>query len=77
MWLDLNINILNKRVKWNQRRPLLKKENSLMKLEEIYAERKNIYKLANHKIVCDNLSKNEISKKIIDLYEKYKNHSQN
>ena len=34
-------------------------------------KRKNIYKLANHKIKCDNLEKENIAKKIIDLYEKY------
>ncbi len=77
IWLDININTLNKRIKWNQKRPLLKKGSSLIKLDEIYAQRKDIYKLANFKIVCDNFSKSEISKKIIELYEKYKNHSQN
>ena len=41
------------------------------KLTELYAERKDIYKLANHKIVCDRLSKENIAKKIIALYEKY------
>ena len=34
-------------------------------------KRKDIYKLANHKITCDELSKENIVKKIITLYEKY------
>ena len=36
-----------------------------------YSRCKNIYKTANHKILCDNLSKENIAKKIITLYEKY------
>ena len=71
IWLDIDIKILNKRAKWSQKRPLLKKENNQQKLKELYVERKNIYKTANHKILCDNLSKENIAKKIITLYEKY------
>ena len=71
IWLDVDIKTLNKRVKWNQKRPLLKEENNQKKLTEIYAERKDIYKLANHKIACDKLSKKNIAEKIIALYEKY------
>ena len=71
IWLNVDIKTLNKRVKWNQKRPLLKEENDQKKITELYAERKNIYKLANHKIACDNLSKKNIAEKIIALYEKY------
>ena len=71
IWLNVDIKTLNKRVKWNQKRPLLKEENNQKKLTEIYAERKDIYKLANHKIACDKLSKKNIVEKIIALYEKY------
>ena len=71
IWLDIDTKILNKRAKWNRKRPLLKKENNQQKLKELYAKRKNIYKTANHKILCDNLSKENIAKKIITLYEKY------
>ena len=39
-------------------------------LEKIYKERKNIYKLANHKIECGILNKKNIIKKIIEIYEK-------
>ena len=71
IWLDIDIKILNKRIKWNQKRPLLKEENNQKKLTELYAERKGIYKLANHKIECDKLGKENIVEKIITLYEKY------
>ena len=71
VWLNVDMKILNKRVKWNQKRPLLKEKNNQKKLTELYAERKDIYKLANHKIACDKLSKQNIVAKIITLYEKY------
>ena len=71
IWLNVDIKTLNQRVKWNQKRPLLKEENNQKKIMKLYAERKNIYKLANHKIACDNLTKEDIAEKIIALYEKY------
>ena len=70
IWLDVDVKTLNKRIIRNQKRPLLKKNNNEKKLIEIYQERKKIYELANHKIKCDNLSKDDIVKKIITLYEK-------
>ena len=71
IWLNVDIKTLNQRIKWNQKRPLLKKENNQKKITKLYAERKDIYKLANHQIACDNLSKKNIAEKIIALYEKY------
>ena len=71
IWLNVDVKILNKRVKWNRKRPLLKEENNQKKLTKLYAERKGIYELANHKIACDKLSKENIAEKIIALYEKY------
>tara|TARA_Y100000590_G_scaffold341821_1_gene390113 strand:+ start:932 stop:1417 length:486 start_codon:yes stop_codon:yes gene_type:complete len=72
VWLDTNLTTLNKRVKWNKKRPLLdlNEEDSQTKLNELYAERKNIYKLANYRINCNNLSKENIANKIIVFYEK-------
>ena len=69
IWLNLNIQTINSRVKWSNKRPLLK-EKKLEKLKNLYEQRKKIYKLANHKIECDKLSKKNIVKKIIELYEK-------
>ena len=71
IWLDTNLNDLNKRTKWNNKRPLLNKENNQKEINKLYENRKGIYKLANYKINCDNLSKKNIAKKIITLYEKY------
>ena len=71
IWLNVDIKTLNQRVKWNQKRPLLKEENNQKKITELYAGRKDIYKLANHQIACDKLSKKNIAEKIIALYEKY------
>ncbi len=70
IWLDDDIRTLNERTKRNQNRPLLKNEDSKKKMNELYAERKKIYKLADHKIECDKFEKNYIVKKIIQLYEK-------
>tara|TARA_Y100000590_G_scaffold463238_1_gene629514 strand:- start:166 stop:669 length:504 start_codon:yes stop_codon:yes gene_type:complete len=69
IWLDAAIKTLNNRIKWNQKRPLLK-GNYVEKLKKIYTDRKNIYKLANHRIQCDNLTKNDVIQKIIAIYEK-------
>ena len=71
IWLDVKLDTLEKRVKWNEKRPLLKKENKQKKLKELYDERKKIYKLADYKIDCDGLVKKDIAKKIIELYEKH------
>ena len=71
IWLSVDIKTLSKRVQWNQKRPLLKEEKNQKKMKKLYDERKNIYQLANHKIVCDNFSKENIAEKIIALYEKY------
>jgi len=71
IWLDINLKTLNKRLKWNKKRPLLENENNIKKIYQIFIDRKNIYKLANHRINCDNTTKNNIAKKIINIYEKY------
>jgi len=71
IWLDTDINKLTGRTSVNKNRPLLKNKNSYEKLKEIYSKRKSTYALANHKINCDKLNKNDIVKKISELYEKY------
>ena len=70
-WLDINLKTLNKRIKWNKKRPLLYEGSSQIKINKLYGERKNIYKLAKYKIDCNNLSKESIAKKIISFYEKH------
>ena len=71
IWLDNDLEIMSKRTKWNKKRPLLNVENNQKKINNLYAERKNIYKLANYKINCKNLSKEDAAKKIITYYEKH------
>ena len=71
IWLDVDIEILNNRIKQNYKRPLLKKENNLTRLKDLYIKRKNIYEMADHKIECNHLSKNDIAEKALELYEKY------
>tara|TARA_B110000438_G_scaffold266942_1_gene281371 strand:+ start:109 stop:630 length:522 start_codon:yes stop_codon:yes gene_type:complete len=71
MWLDNDLATLNKRIKWNKNRPLLGKKSNQKKINKLYTERKNIYKLANHKIVCNDLGKEDIANKIIVFYEQY------
>ena len=71
IWLDLDLEILNKRIIWNLKRPLLIINNNQKKLKELYENRKDIYKLADHRIQCDKLNKDSIAKKIIKIYEKY------
>ncbi len=70
IWLDVSLKILNTRVKWNKKRPLLNGENIQEKIKKLYNDRKNIYKLADHRINCNNLTKGSIVKKIINFYEK-------
>tara|TARA_Y100000590_G_C15194357_1_gene816192 strand:+ start:81 stop:563 length:483 start_codon:yes stop_codon:yes gene_type:complete len=71
IWLDINLKTLNKRTRWNKKRPLLNKKNNKKIINKLYSERKHIYKLANHRINCDELDKKNIAKKIINFYEKY------
>ena len=70
IWLDINLKTLDKRIKWKEKRPLLYGEDTLSKIKKLYAQRKNIYKLAQHRINCNKLNKEIISKKIISIYEK-------
>jgi len=70
IWLDINLKTLNRRVKWNKKRPLLHGENTKAVINKLYAQRKNIYNLAKYKINCNDLSKESIIKKIIVFYEK-------
>ena len=68
-WLDLNLKTITQRVKWNKKRPLLNQQNAEEIIKKLYLKRKNIYKLANYKINCNKMTKDEIAKKIIFYYE--------
>ena len=45
-------------------------KDSLDKINKLYLERKNAYKKAKYRIICKNLGKNVLVKKILNLYEK-------
>ncbi len=68
-WLNLNTELLVKRLNNSKKRPLLIDKNIKLTLERIYSERKNTYSLANYNIDCNNLNTNLIVKKIVKLYE--------
>ena len=44
-------------------------KNDPENIKKLFEERKKIYCLANYEINCDNLTINELSEKIIKLYE--------
>ncbi len=68
VWLNVNIKTICKRLKNSKKRPLANNDNR-NNLSKIFLERKKIYSLADHEINCDNLNINQISNKIIKLYE--------
>jgi shikimate kinase/shikimate kinase/3-dehydroquinate synthase len=67
-WLDLNIELLEKRLIRSKQRPLLNDKNSKKTLKDIYEERKSTYAKANYRVKCDGLNLNLITSKIIKLY---------
>ena len=69
-WLDVPINELIKRLKKNNKRPLLFKKNINEEVKKIYFDRKKIYNEADYRIICDSLKSEEIARKILNLYEK-------
>ena len=68
VWLNVNLETIYTRLKNSKKRPLIYKNNQNT-VEKIFMERKKIYSLADHEINCDNLNLNQISNKIIKLYE--------
>ena len=68
VWLNVNLKTIYKRIKNSKIRPLANNDNQ-NNLDKIFLERKKIYSLADHEINCDNLNVNQISNKIIKLYE--------
>ena len=67
-WLNWDVKTLVNRIKGSKKRPLAY-ESSGNKIEELIKKRSIIYSKAMYKIDCENLTKNEIVKKIIEIYE--------
>ncbi len=67
-WLNWNIDTLVKRIKNSKKRPLAV-NSTKNELIEIIKKRSVIYSKALYKIDCENFTKKQIAKKIIDIYE--------
>ena len=67
-WLNWNIDTLVNRIKNSKKRPLAV-NSSKNELIEIIKKRSIIYSKALYKIDCENFTKHQIAKKIIDIYE--------
>ena len=67
-WLNWSDEILVNRIKNSKKRPLVSNatENEII---DLIKKRSNIYSKALYKIDCDNLTKKEIVKRILDIYE--------
>jgi shikimate kinase/shikimate kinase/3-dehydroquinate synthase len=67
-WLNWNNETLLNRIKNSKKRPLAinSTENELI---DLIKKRSIIYSKALYEIKCDKLSKNEIVKKILNIYE--------
>ena len=68
VWLNVNLETIYTRLKNSKKRPLIYNNNQ-NNIDKIFIKRKKIYSLADHEINCDNLNLNQISNKIIKLYE--------
>ena len=69
-WLDVNADVLIKRLNKTKKRPLLYKKNIRDTINQIYLDRKKIYNEADYRIKCSFLNSSEIVDKILKLYEK-------
>ena len=67
-WLNWSDQILLDRIFNNKKRPIAF-NSSRKNLIDLIKKRSNIYSKALHEIKCDNLSKSEIVKKVLDIYE--------
>ena len=67
-WLNWNFEILLKRIKNSKKRPIAfnSTDNELF---DLIKRRSSIYSKALYEIKCDKLSKNEIVKKVLKIYE--------
>ena len=69
-WLNWDIKTLVDRIKDSKKRPLANK-SSKSEIEDLIKKRSIIYSKAMYKINCENLSKKEIVRKIIKIYESH------
>ena len=67
-WLNWDDSILIKRIKKSKKRPLVFKSTD-QEIRKIIKDRSDIYSNAKFKINCNKLTKTEIVRKIIKIYE--------
>ena len=67
--MDVDVEILVKRLNKTQKRPLLYKKDINDTIKKIYLKRKKIYNKADFRVKCSSLKSNEIVEKILKLYE--------
>ena len=67
-WLKWNKNTLIRRIKNSSKRPIASKASN-KELINMIKKRSNIYSKAMYKVDCNNLTKTEIVKKVINTYE--------
>jgi len=63
-WLHWNADTLIKRIKNNDKRPVVKYMKNA-DIKKLISERNKIYNFSEYKIICENLKKGEIVKKIL------------
>ena len=68
IWLNWNSQTLINRIRKNKKRPIALSLSD-NELKNLINNRSKIYSKANYKINCENMNKNEIIKKIIELYD--------
>ena len=74
VWLDLDVEMLYKRVRESKKRPLLK-NSSEKELIKIYNLRRKIYSLADFKVQCGFKNKEQIITEVLRIYEDRQNYS--
>ena len=68
-WLNWKSNTLINRIKRNNKRPIINNSNE-NEIKKLISKRLKIYSMADFKINCEKFTKNEITRKILDIYEK-------
>ena len=72
-WIDVNTELLIKRLSKTKKRPLLYKKNLSQIINKIYLERVKIYNEADFRIKCNFLKSEIIVNEVLKLYEKPRN----
>ena len=68
-WLHWSADTLIKRIKNNEKRPVVK-DMEYADIKKLISERNKIYNFSDYKIICENLKKGEIVEKIIKICKK-------